>query len=157
MLGRNLLTIAPAHRRLAAIGLFVLSGILVDVLLGGGKFGPDDVALTASVVAAFAISIPFDALAYPLSRGLYATHDTIRQVHLVVRRPGRRHRRLAGARGPARDPRDPARAMRPGMAAKDALLAMFLVGSRLRRIGQPEATARCRVGTTEMYRSSRSV
>ena len=31
-------------------------------------------------MAAFALSIPFDALAYPLSRGLYATHDTIRQV-----------------------------------------------------------------------------
>jgi hypothetical protein len=31
-------------------------------------------------VAAFAFSIPFDPLAYPLSRDLYATHDTIRQV-----------------------------------------------------------------------------
>ncbi len=64
----------------AAIGLFVLSGTLVEVLLGGGAFGPDDVARTSAMVAAFAVSIPLDALAYPLSRGLYATHDTVRQV-----------------------------------------------------------------------------
>ena len=79
VLGRNLLTIG-ALTGLAAVALFVLSGVLVQVLLGGGRFGPDDVARTSAVVAAFAISIPFDALAYPLSRGLYATHDTIRQV-----------------------------------------------------------------------------
>ena len=35
---------------------------------------------TVGVVAAFALSVPFDALSYPLSRGLYATHDTLRQV-----------------------------------------------------------------------------
>ena len=112
----------------------------MDVLLGGGEFGPDDVALTASVVAAFAISIPFDALAYPLSRGLYATHDTIRQVIssfaglgvvIVVSQA------LVGPLGILAIPLSYA----AGMAAKDALLAMFLVG-RVRRIGQPEATAR---------------
>ena len=65
---------------LAAVGLFVLAGTLVEVLLGGGRFDPDDVAPTSTVVAAFALSVPFDALAYPLSRGLYATHDTLRQV-----------------------------------------------------------------------------
>ena len=79
ILGRNLVTIAILTD-LAAIALFVLSGTLVEVLLGGGKFGPDDVARTSAVVAAFALSVPFDALAYPLSRALYATHDTIRQV-----------------------------------------------------------------------------
>ena len=79
VLGRNLATIAILTT-LAAIGLFVLSGPLVHVLLGGGRFGPDDVARTSAVVAAFALSVPFDALAYPLSRGLYATHDTLRQV-----------------------------------------------------------------------------
>ena len=50
------------------------------MLLGGGKFTAEDVAVTSAVVAAFALSVPFDALAYPLSRGLYATHDTLRQV-----------------------------------------------------------------------------
>jgi peptidoglycan biosynthesis protein MviN/MurJ (putative lipid II flippase) len=50
------------------------------VLLGGGRFDTEDVTTTTSVVRAFALSVPFDALAYPLSRGLYATHDTKRQV-----------------------------------------------------------------------------
>ncbi len=60
--------------------MFLRSGSLVEVLLGGGAFGADDVARTSAVVAAFALSVPFDALAYPLSRGLFATHDTVRQV-----------------------------------------------------------------------------
>jgi putative peptidoglycan lipid II flippase len=79
ILVRNLATIGILTV-LAAIALFVLSGTLVHVLLGGGKFTAEDVAVTSAVVAAFALSVPFDALAYPLSRGLYATHDTIRQV-----------------------------------------------------------------------------
>ena len=79
ILVRNVVTIGILTS-LAAVALFVLSGTLVDVLLGGGKFTPEDVAVTSAVVAAFALSVPFDALAYPLSRGLYATHDTIRQV-----------------------------------------------------------------------------
>ena len=78
VLGRNLVTIA-ALTTIAAVALFVLSGTLVTLLLGGGRFDPGDVTLTTTVVAAFALSIPFDALAYPLSRGLYATHDTVRQ------------------------------------------------------------------------------
>ncbi len=79
ILVRNVVTIGILTA-LAGIALFVLSGVLVEVLLGGGKFTAEDVAVTSAVVAAFALSVPFDALAYPLSRGLYATHDTIRQV-----------------------------------------------------------------------------
>ena len=79
LLRRNLLVIGGLTI-LSAIAMFLLSGVLVDRLLGGGKFDAEDVARTSAVVAAFALSIPFDALAYPLSRGLYATHDTIRQV-----------------------------------------------------------------------------
>ena len=76
---RNVATIAILTAG-AAIALFVLAGTLVNLLLGGGRFGPEDVTRTSSVVAVFALSIPFDALAYPLSRALYATHDTRRQV-----------------------------------------------------------------------------
>jgi putative peptidoglycan lipid II flippase len=79
ILVRNVVTIGILTA-LAGIALFVLSGTLVQVLLGGGKFTAEDVAVTSAVVAAFALSVPFDALAYPLSRGLYATHDTLRQV-----------------------------------------------------------------------------
>jgi peptidoglycan biosynthesis protein MviN/MurJ (putative lipid II flippase) len=132
----------------SAIALFVLSGVLVDVLLGGGQFGPDDVALTSTVVAAFALSIPFDALAYPLSRGLYATHDTIRQViasfvglgavvavsQILVSPVGI----LAIPLGYA-----------AGMATKDALLAIFLAG-RMRRFGRSQPAGASSVGTTEI-------
>lgn len=79
ILVRNLVTIGILTA-FAGVALFVLSGTLVHVLLGGGKFTAEDVAVTSAVVAAFALSVPFDALAYPLSRGLYATHDTLRQV-----------------------------------------------------------------------------
>jgi putative peptidoglycan lipid II flippase len=125
VLGRNIVTIG-ALTTLAAIALFVGSGILVRVLLGGGRFGAEDVATTSAIVAAFAISVPFDALAYPLSRGLYATHDTIRQVAasfagfgtvLVVSSA------LAPTLGLIAIPLGYA----VGMAVKDALLAAFLI------------------------------
>jgi putative peptidoglycan lipid II flippase len=79
VLRRNVLTIGILTT-LAAIVLFLGAELLVSVLLGGGRFDTEDVATTTSVVRAFALSVPFDALAYPLSRGLYATHDTKRQV-----------------------------------------------------------------------------
>jgi putative peptidoglycan lipid II flippase len=125
VLGRNLATITVLTT-VAAAGLFVVSGILVELLLGGGRFGSDDVARTAAVVAAFALSIPFDALAYPLSRGLYATHDTLRQaassfvalgVVIVVSSA------LLVPVGILAIPLGYA----AGMAAKDLLLAIFLV------------------------------
>ena len=106
-------------------------------------------SLASGVVAAFAISIPFDALAYPLSRGLYATHDTIRQViasfvglAVVVAVS----QLLVGPLGILAIPLGYA----AGMAIKDVLLAFFLVG-RLRGIGaggQPPGAVS--VGTTEM-------
>ena len=106
------------------------------MLLGGGQFDAEDVARTSAVVAAFALSIPFDALAYPLSRGLYATHDTIRQVVasfaglgvvVVVSQA------LVPAVGILAIPLGYA----AGMAAKDALLAVFLAGRRPADRGQP--------------------
>ena len=132
VLRRNILTIGILTT-LAAIAMFVLSRPLVQVLLEGGKFGPDDVALTSAVVAAFALSIPFDALAYPLSRGLYATHDTLRQVVASFAGLGA----VIGATtllvpgfGILAIPFGYA----AGMMAKDALLAIFLA-PRARRVG----------------------
>jgi putative peptidoglycan lipid II flippase len=72
----NLLTIGSLTL-VAAIGLAVVAPIAIEVLLGGGEFGPEDVALTAGVLAAFALSVPFDALSHLLSRSVYATHNTI--------------------------------------------------------------------------------
>ncbi|HEX5015597.1 MAG TPA: lipid II flippase MurJ [Candidatus Limnocylindrales bacterium] len=65
---------------LAAILLAVLAPLLIDILLRGGEFGEEDVALTAALLAAFAVSVPLDGLTYPFARGLYATHNTILQV-----------------------------------------------------------------------------
>ncbi len=92
----------------------MLSGTLVEVLLGGGKFTADDVARTSAVVAAFALSVPFDALAYPLSRGLYATHDTLRQVVASFAGLGVVVARHDAARPGVRDPRASRSATRPG-------------------------------------------
>jgi putative peptidoglycan lipid II flippase len=132
VLKRNVVTIALLTTA-AAIGLFVLSGPLVEVLLGGGRFTADDVALTSTVVAAFALSIPFDSLAYPLSRGLYATHDTIRQVVSSFAGLGvvvLVTQALVDSLGIVAIPLGYA----AGMAAKDVLLATFLA-ARVRRIG----------------------
>lgn len=73
---RNAITIG-ALTSMAAVGLVVVGPLAIDVLLGGGKFDAADVALTASVLAAFALAVPFDALSHLTSRGLYATHNTV--------------------------------------------------------------------------------
>jgi putative peptidoglycan lipid II flippase len=132
ILTRNLVTIGILTV-LAAVALFVLSGTLVHVLLGGGKFTADDVAVTSAVVAAFALSVPFDALAYPLSRGLYATHDTLRQVLASFAGLGAvvlATTLLVPEFGILGIPLGYA----AGVIAKDVLLALFLA-PRVRRIG----------------------
>jgi putative peptidoglycan lipid II flippase len=137
VLVRNVATIGGLTT-LAAIALFVGSEILVQVLLGGGRFGAEDVATTAAIVAAFAISVPFDALAYPLSRGLYATHDTIRQVGASFAGFGAvlvASSALAPTLGLLAIPIGYA----IGMAVKDALLAVFLV-RRMRGIARSAAS-----------------
>ena len=132
ILARNLVTIGILTV-LAAVALFVLSGTLVHVLLGGGKFTAEDVAVTSAVVAAFALSVPFDALAYPLSRGLYATHDTLRQVLASFAGLGAvvvATTLLVPEFGILGIPLGYA----AGVIAKDILLALFLA-PRVRRIG----------------------
>jgi putative peptidoglycan lipid II flippase len=133
VLGRNLATIGGLTT-LAAIALFVGSSILVEVLLGGGEFGPEDVARTSAIVSVFALSVPFDALAYPLSRGLYATHDTIRQVGASFAGFGTvllASTLLAPGLGLLAIPLGYA----IGMAVKDGLMLAFLI-PRVRAIGR---------------------
>ncbi len=79
VLARNIWTIG-ALTALAAVAIALGSHLLIRVFLGGGRFDTHDVELTASLLAAFAVSIPIDSLSYPLSRGLYATHNTLYQV-----------------------------------------------------------------------------
>ena len=73
---RNALTIGVLTT-LAAVGLVVVGPLAIDILLGGGRFDAEDIALTAGVLAAFAVAVPFDALSHLTSRGLYATHNTV--------------------------------------------------------------------------------
>ncbi|MFL5727730.1 MAG: murein biosynthesis integral membrane protein MurJ [Chloroflexota bacterium] len=79
ILVRNIATIAVLTA-VAGVLLAILAPTIVAVLLHGGAFDAGDVALTASLLAAFALSVPLDGLAYPLARGLYATHNTVFQL-----------------------------------------------------------------------------
>ena len=60
----------------AALALAVLGGPVIDVLLSGGAFDAEDVARTTALVTAFALSVPFDSVTYPLARACYATRNT---------------------------------------------------------------------------------
>jgi len=60
--------------------LLVLLGPLFVAFFRGGAFDAEDERMTLLALGAFALSVPFDALQYPLSRGLYATRDTLLQV-----------------------------------------------------------------------------
>jgi putative peptidoglycan lipid II flippase len=133
LLARNVTTIG-ALTAVAAIAIAVLSGLVVRVVHGGGRFGAEDVALTSSLLAAFAISIPIDSLSYPLSRALYATHNTIYQVVAsatgLVTLVG-----LAGLLEPSLGVTAIPVAYAGGGAAKLVVLAVFLA-PRVRRIGR---------------------
>lgn len=130
-LTRNLVTIGGLTI-VAALALAIAAHPLVDVLLGGGAFGPDDVDRTATILTAYALSIPLDSVSYPLSRALYATHNTVLQVvasiagFVTIIVVGSA---LAGPVGVAAIPL----AAAAGGVVKVGLLTLFLV-PRLRRI-----------------------
>ncbi len=132
ILGRNLVTIGGLTV-LGAIALAILAHPLVELLLGGGAFGPNDVDRTATILTAYALSIPLDSMSYPLSRALYATHNTILQVlasiagFATILLVGST---LVGSIGIVAIPI----AAAAGGVVKVALLTVFLV-PRLRRIG----------------------
>jgi putative peptidoglycan lipid II flippase len=79
LFGRNLATIAVITTASAAV-LAVVGELAIRVLLGGGAFDARDVGLTALVLGAFAVSIPFESVSHLLSRAIYATRHTLLQV-----------------------------------------------------------------------------
>lgn len=79
LLGSNLVSIAVITTA-SAIGLVVVGELAIRTLLGGGAFDAEDVALTSGVLAAFALSVPFESLTHLLSRAIYATRHTLLQV-----------------------------------------------------------------------------
>lgn len=70
---------------LASTLFYVLLGTsVVHTLLGGGKFGPDDVARTGHLLALFALAIPAESLNHLLVRSFYALKDTWTPVLVTI-------------------------------------------------------------------------
>ena len=78
LFGTNLVSIVGLTV-FAALGMVVVGEFGIGILLGGGEFGPDDVARTAALLAAFALSVPFESVAHLLSRAIFATRQTVLQ------------------------------------------------------------------------------
>jgi putative peptidoglycan lipid II flippase len=76
VVGTNTLTIG-ALTVTGAVLMAILSSRLIGTLLGGGEFDDADVALTASVLAAFTLSIPLEALSALFVRAIHATRNTL--------------------------------------------------------------------------------
>jgi putative peptidoglycan lipid II flippase len=118
----------------AAVGLYVLSGLAIEVFLGGGAFDSADVARTALVLSAFAVSVPFESLFHLLSRAMYATRNTLLQVAASV--AGFAITVAAGVfLAPAIGITAIPLAFTVGTAAKVALLGIALL-PRIRRLGR---------------------
>ncbi len=83
VLRTNVATIAVLTSA-AAVGLFVVSRLLIDRLLGGGAFDVADVDRTAGLLAVFCLSVPIESLTYPLARAIYATRNTLLPVSASV-------------------------------------------------------------------------
>jgi putative peptidoglycan lipid II flippase len=78
LFGTNLVSIVGLTI-FAALAMVVLGELGIGILLGGGQFGPDEVARTAAVLGAFALSVPFESVAHLLSRAIFATRQTLFQ------------------------------------------------------------------------------
>jgi putative peptidoglycan lipid II flippase len=68
----------------AAIGIWLVGGYAIEVFLGGEAFDADDVALTTSLLTAFAVSVPLEAVTHLLARAIYSTRNTILPVTASV-------------------------------------------------------------------------
>lgn len=62
---------------LAGIALAVVAELAIRLLLGGEAFDEEDVTVTATLLVAFAISVPLESLTHVLARSIYATRHTV--------------------------------------------------------------------------------
>src|SRR3989344_760280 len=69
---------------LAALIMYALRYQIIAVLLGGGSFGSDAVALTALTLGIFCLSIPTESLSHLFARAFYATQNTVTPVVFSV-------------------------------------------------------------------------
>lgn len=72
----NALTIG-AVTTAAAVGLVVVGRFAIGLFLGGGAFDEAAVDRTATVLEAFAISVPLESLTHLFARAIYATRNTL--------------------------------------------------------------------------------
>jgi len=79
LVGRNLVSITLITTA-AAVVMALVGETAIRVLLGGGRFDEEDIVRTGAVLAAFAISVPFESVTHLLSRAIYATEHTLLQV-----------------------------------------------------------------------------
>jgi putative peptidoglycan lipid II flippase len=75
VLTTNFLTIT-LFSTIAALGLFVLSRLIITVLFKGGAFDDTDVSQTTLILTILALSIPLESLTELMARGIYATRNT---------------------------------------------------------------------------------
>lgn len=78
LFGTNLAYIVGLTIAAAAV-MVVVGELAIGILLGGGRFGPDEVQRTAAVLGVFALSVPFESVAHLLSRAIFATRHTLFQ------------------------------------------------------------------------------
>jgi putative peptidoglycan lipid II flippase len=64
------------YTSLAAIGLAIVAKPAIGILLGGGRFTPDQVDLLASVLAVFCVSVPLESLMHAYQQAFYALRNT---------------------------------------------------------------------------------
>ena len=69
----------------ASVLFYALAGkYVIGILLGGGRFGPEQIATTATLLAFFAISIPAESFIHLLVRAFYALKDTWTPIFVSV-------------------------------------------------------------------------
>ena len=152
VLARNLVTIAILTT-LAAVALYVLSGTLVEVLLGRWQVhrrGRRDHVAGRRRVRALG---PVRCARLPALARVVRDPRHPSAGRRLVRWPGGRHRRQPAARARGRDPRDPVRVRRRD--GREGCVARGLPGGA-RSADRPRPYGALRVGTTAMYKPSRS-
>jgi hypothetical protein len=76
LLRTNLVVIADVTTA-AAIVLYLVSGLAIDLFLGGEAFDEEDVERTSLALGLFALAVPLESLTHLLARAVYATRNTI--------------------------------------------------------------------------------
>lgn len=74
---RDNVLLIGALSALAGIALAAVAGVAIRLLLGGEAFDEEDIAVTTTLLVAFAISVPLESLTHVLARSVYATRHTL--------------------------------------------------------------------------------